>query len=440
MITQESQSLNEMKRLETLRRYKILDTPPDGTLDRVTEVAARLFDMPIALISFVDENRIWFKSRYGMELPEIDRNDGLFAYAIMSPNIYTVKDTYKDTEAFKDSLAGKYGLRFYTGAPLQTHDGYRLGTLCLMDKKPRTFNADRERILSGLATIVMNVIDLKLHCREATEQQEQLKAEVTQLKTDISLQKTELETKLKRCYAEMELKNDKLLESNEELEQFIYTCSHDLTEPLRMVSVFTQLFKRKYEGAIDKDADEYISFICEGAGRMNTLINSLLIFFNVGKEKQDPGLVDCNQVLDTVLAIMRDTIKKHKAKIEFGNLPVVMGKKVHFIQLLQNIIDNAIKFNGTAQPVITIKAEKRVFDWLFSISDNGIGIDQVYQSKIFAVFRRLHAHNVYEGMGMGLAICKKIIDYNKGEIWFESEPGKGTTFYFTVNTAYSAAA
>lgn len=433
MITQESTSLNELKRLEALRRYRILDTPPDSTLDRVTEVAARLFDMPIALISFVDESRIWFKSRYGMEVPEIDRNDGLCATAIMSPNIYTVKDTYKDTEANKSSLAGKYGLRFYTGAPLLTHDGYRLGTLCLLDKKPRTFTAERERILAGLATIVMNVMDMKLNCSEAAEKEEQLRSE-------LALQKTELDTKLKLCYAELNEKNEKLLESNDELEQFIYTCSHDLTEPLRMVSVFTQLFKRKYEGAIDKDADEYISFICEGATRMNTLINSLLTFFTVGKEKQEATLVDCNQVLDSILATMRDTIAKHKAKIEYGELPTVVGKRVHIMQLLQNMIDNAIKFNGTASPVITIKAEKRVFDWLFSVTDNGIGIDQDYQGKLFSVFKRLHARNVYEGMGMGLAICKKIIDYNKGEIWFESKPGKGTTFYFTVNTAYSAAA
>lgn len=433
MITQKINSLNELKRLEALRRYRILDTPPDSTLDRVTEVAAKLFDVPIALISFVDEKRVWFKSRYGLELPEIDRNPGLCASAIQSPNIYTVKDTAKDVNAIKNPLAGVYGFRFYTGAPLQTHDGYRLGTLCLLDKKPRTFTADRERILSGLATIVMNIMDLRLACMEATELQ-------AQARNELVLKKTELETKLKLCYAELNEKNEKLMESNDELEQFIYTCSHDLTEPLRMVSVFTQLFKRKYEGAIDKDADEYINFICEGATRMNTLISSLLVFFTIGKEKQPPAPVDCNQVLDSILAVMRDEIEKHKVKIEYGELPVVMGKRSHFIQLLQNIIDNAIKFNGTGHPVISIKAEKRVFDWLFSISDNGIGIDQNYQSKIFSVFKRLHARNVYEGMGMGLAICKKIIDYNKGEIWFESKPGKGTTFYFTVNTSYSAAA
>jgi light-regulated signal transduction histidine kinase (bacteriophytochrome) len=230
---------------------------------------------------------------------------------------------------------------------------------------------------------------------------------------------------------EKELIN-KLKTSNKELEQFAYVASHDLQEPLRMVASFSQLLQRRYKDQIDEDANDYIEFIVEGANRMKDLIDDLLAFSRLNTEAKEFKLTDINNVLDDVLVNLNPSIVENNAQITHGPLPIIKVDSSQIRQLLQNLISNAIKFHGDKPPKIHISAKESGKEWLFSVSDNGIGIDTEHLEKIFNVFNRLHTREEYEGTGIGLAICKRIINRHEGRIWVESEEGKGSTFYFTI--------
>ncbi|HEY8239877.1 MAG TPA: ATP-binding protein [Kiritimatiellia bacterium] len=220
--------------------------------------------------------------------------------------------------------------------------------------------------------------------------------------------------------------------SNAELENFAYIASHDLQEPLRAVSSFVQLLKRKYAGKLDADADEYISFAVSGSQRMQTLIQDLLAYSRVGKATKPFERVDCNAVMASVLADAAPVMKESGAEITCGKLPAVVGDETQLAQVFQNLVSNALKFRQEGPPRIHVDARRHNGAWQFSVQDNGIGIDAQYFDKIFVIFQRLHGRGTYQGTGIGLAICKKIVERHGGTIWVESEPGKGSTFKFTV--------
>jgi PAS domain S-box-containing protein len=223
--------------------------------------------------------------------------------------------------------------------------------------------------------------------------------------------------------------------SNKELEQFAYVASHDLQEPLRMVSSFTQLLARRYEDKLDQDARDYIDFAVSGANRMQRLIQDLLIYSRVTTTKNTSVPVDMNAILDEVLTNLQVTIKESGTVVTKDHLPVVLADHTHLIQVVQNLIGNAIKFRDQASPRIHISAEKGNSEWIFSVRDNGMGIEPQYFERIFVIFQRLHAGDSYQGTGIGLTLCKRIIQGHGGRIWVESEPGKGSTFYFTLKGA-----
>jgi light-regulated signal transduction histidine kinase (bacteriophytochrome) len=225
---------------------------------------------------------------------------------------------------------------------------------------------------------------------------------------------------------------NKLEISNRELEQFAYVASHDLQEPLRMVSSFTQLLERRYKDKLDSDADEYIDFIVEGSHRMKDLIDDLLVFSRLNTDKKEFKLTDLNQLLENVLFNFESVIEDNKIQIAIDSLPIIKCDASQINQLFQNLISNAIKFRNDESPEIHIACQNSDNNWLFSVSDNGIGIDSEHQKKIFNVFSRLHTRDEYEGTGIGLSICKRIIERHGGEIWVESEPRQGSTFYFTI--------
>ncbi len=230
-----------------------------------------------------------------------------------------------------------------------------------------------------------------------------------------------------RKKAEKELKR-----SNEELQRFAHIASHDLREPLRMISSYLGLLEKKYQGKLDEKADEYIGFAVDGAERMQQLIDDLLAYSRVetkGKEFTD---VDMNEVLATVLNDLRKSIEETGASITDDHLPAVLADRAQMILLLENIIGNSIKFRDVAAPQIHVSSESKEADWVFSVKDNGIGISLEYHEKIFEVFQRLHTKEEYEGTGIGLAVAKKIVERHGGRIWVESEEGKGSTFYFTI--------
>ena len=227
-----------------------------------------------------------------------------------------------------------------------------------------------------------------------------------------------------------------LRRSNEDLEHFAHVASHDLQEPLRTVTSYVQLLARRYEGKLDADADDFIRFIVKGTQRMQTLINDLLTYSRVSTHAKPPEPTDCEAVMSEVMSNLEMAIKESGAEITCGPLPTVMADRGQLSQVFQNLVRNAIKFRGDEPPRISVTAERVLRqaqdEWVFSVQDNGIGIASEHKDKIFQVFERLQSHEEYPGSGVGLAVCKKIVERHGGRIWVESELGKGSTFHFTI--------
>lgn len=226
--------------------------------------------------------------------------------------------------------------------------------------------------------------------------------------------------------------NRKLKEQNKELEQFTYITSHDLQEPLRSLVSFTELLEKEFAGTLDGNGNLYIDFISQSSRRMQALVKGLLDYSRIGRKKELVE-VDCNQLVDEVLTDITVTITESNAKIIVCDLPKLKGYSTELRQLFQNLISNAIKFRKKEViPEIKIFAKEQENDWLFSVKDNSIGIDPKDMHKLFVIFKRLHDRDEYEGTGIGLAHCKKIIDLHCGVIWAESTLGQGSTFNFTI--------
>lgn len=251
-------------------------------------------------------------------------------------------------------------------------------------------------------------------------------SEKKRLEKEIREANVTLEKKVLQRTAELEIKN-------KELEQFAYVASHDLQEPLRTTSSFVELIRKQYRGRLDASADKYIDYVIQASDRMKTLIKDLLDYSRIGREKEfEP--VDCREVFEAVLADLTQVIIENKAVVVAGELPVVNAFPTELKLLFQNLISNSIKFQKAGvPPIIQITAQKDNGHWHFMFMDNGIGIDRQYQHRIFIIFQRLHNRSEYEGSGIGLAHCKKIVELHGGKIWVESEPGKGSTFHFTLN-------
>ncbi|MEZ2227023.1 MAG: PAS domain S-box protein [Microcoleus sp.] len=225
---------------------------------------------------------------------------------------------------------------------------------------------------------------------------------------------------------------ENLKRSNEELEQFAYVASHDLQEPLRAVTSYTQLLAQRYQGNLDAKADKYINHIVDGASRMQQLINDLLAYSRLGTRAQEFEIADCNAAVEQSLCNLQIAIAEKQAIITKDVMPTVMADEFQLVQLFQNLIGNAIKFCREEVPIIHITAIIQDDEWLFSVRDNGIGIDPEYADRIFIIFGRLHSRREYLGTGIGLAMCKRIVERHRGRIWVESWPEEGATFYFTI--------
>jgi two-component system sensor histidine kinase/response regulator len=235
----------------------------------------------------------------------------------------------------------------------------------------------------------------------------------------------------RQAEANLARKVDELARSNSDLEQFAYIASHDLQEPLRMVSAYTQLLSERYAGKLDENADKFLGYAREGAQRMQVLIKDLLAFSRVGRNVAT-GNVECDEVMKEAIDSLASAIQESGAIVTHALLPAVWAERTEMAQVFQNLIGNAIKFREKAPPIISVGVEKAGEHWLFSVKDNGIGIASENVESIFLAFQRLHARSEYPGNGIGLAICKKIIELYGGKIWAESQPGSGSTFKFTL--------
>ena len=237
---------------------------------------------------------------------------------------------------------------------------------------------------------------------------------------------------IKEAEERLREKMEELSRSNKDLELFSYSVSHDLQEPLRTVSNFAQLLAKRYKGKLDKDADEFIGFVTDGTQRMQRMINDMLTFSRVGTKGKPFEPTDLDKVIEEVLQNLRGAIDDSKAVVAHDPLPTVKADWSQISLLFQNLIGNAIKFRGKEPPKIQVTCEKKEKEYVLTVKDNGIGIDPKDFNRLFVIFQRLHSASEYPGTGMGLAICKRIVERHGGKIWVESEPGKGTAFYFTL--------
>lgn len=242
---------------------------------------------------------------------------------------------------------------------------------------------------------------------------------------EIAYQNEQLQEQSQKIYTQ----NQKLKQSNEDLERFAYLASHDLREPLRTIRNYLQLIEKKYGTDLPEDAHEFLSYVVDGAGRMDGMLRDLLDYSRVSKSSPETKVLQLNEVVDAATDNLRQRISSSHAHLRIDSLPKIMGNYPQFVRLFQNLISNAIKFRGDQSPVIEISSQRYENGFLISIKDNGIGIEPRHQSEIFALFKRLHSQEEYPGTGIGLAVCKRIVENHKGKIWLESFPGEGTTFY-----------
>ncbi len=340
--------------------------------------------------------------------------------------------TIKATGLSREKLIGTDFSNYFT-EPQKAQAGYRqVFARGFVTDYPLTIRHKDGRLMDVLynATVYKdnrgNVLGVFAAARDVTAQK---KAEL-----ELKRHRDNLELLVKERTFDLEESNSKLARSNENLEQFAYVASHDLQEPLRIMSSYSQLLERRYKNTLDKDADEFISFIVEAAGRMQRLITDLLAYSRLRHTELPMTVIDCNKLLSRVIDSMSLTIKEANAGVTYDKLPLVNGHEVNLMQLFQNLIGNALKFHSNEPPRVHISAKKTGGGWLFSVKDNGIGIELQYHDRIFMIFQRLHRKDEYAGTGIGLAICKKIVENHGGRIWVESDLNKGSTFHFTILT------
>jgi light-regulated signal transduction histidine kinase (bacteriophytochrome) len=230
----------------------------------------------------------------------------------------------------------------------------------------------------------------------------------------------------------LEAQTLELNRSNAELEQFAYVASHDLQEPLRKVASFCQALERRYHGQLDERADQYIEFAVDGAKRMQVLINDLLAFSRVGRSGHEFELIDLDDVVAQAKSSLSSLLSETGASVLDTELPVVRGERTLLVSLFQNLLGNAIKFRGTEPPIVRLEAHRDGEQWQFSCTDNGIGVEPEYAERIFVIFQRLHTKEAYPGTGIGLAMCRKIVEYHGGRMWLDTNHSPGARFRFTL--------
>lgn len=296
----------------------------------------------------------------------------------------------------------------------------------------------RWKVIKGNDGNLMKLVGVNVDITKRKKAEEELKEAHGMLEEKVEERTAELEEmNIALKGNELKLKDaiDELKRSNKELQSFAYITSHDLQEPLRTIASFTQLLERRYKGKLDENADEFMDYIVDAAKRMKDMIQGLLEYSRVDRMESEFVEADMNEIVENVLSNLHSVIDESSADITYDDLPVVHCGPNQMIAVFQNLIGNAIKFKKPQFPPrvhISSQLDLKKKEWVFSVEDNGIGMDPKYSNKIFGVFRQLHTREEYKGTGIGLSIVKRIIESNGGRIWFKSELGTGSTFYFTL--------
>lgn len=406
-MTEQRRRTRQQETLSNIARIIGSSLAIDEVYERFAQEVAELIPFDRIVINLITDRPTHMMDSYQSSVVEVPDRAREQAYSIVGTLSQAVIDSQRcivfhpESEAAAASeyvgLIGAYGmgLRSFLSAPL-VYRGEPIGCLNLHSLRERAYT-ERHRILAERIGVYIAgaIANAKLHAQVTNQAEE-------------------------------------LARSNRELEQFAYVASHDLQEPLRMVSSYVSLLGRRYGGQLDERADKYIHFAVDGANRMQRLITDLLAYSRVGTRGAEMEEIAIADVVQQALANLEIAIRESDAEIVYSDLPCVIGDSSQLGQLFQNIIGNALKFKTERRPRVEIEAERTDDHWTFCVRDNGIGFDQRYADRIFGVFKRLHRNTDIPGTGIGLAICQRIIDRHGGRIWAESETGNGARFFFTL--------
>lgn len=391
---------NESQRLESLRLYRILDTPPEVAFDRITRIIAKTVGVPIALVSLVDQDRQWFKSKYGIEASETPRELAFCSHAILGNEVFVVEDALLDSR-FADNplVVADPSVRFYAGAPLRTSEGHNLGTLCAIDQSPRKLSGDHQQLLEDMAHLVVDELELRLGLQQ-------------------TMSRLAEETRLRKMH-----------------DEFIATVSHELRTPLTSIKGSLKMLEHGVAGELPAPAIELLAIANRNSDNLLNLINDLLDFQKMesGEMTFDFTTVATEKLLDTTCENLRGYAVKNNISLDVvcNGAPSIMGDFARLGQALANLISNAIKFSP-ANGTVTISLQEADDAVCFEVTDCGPGIPEQFQPRLFNRFSQAADLGDTKGTGLGLAITKEIVDTHNGTIGFDTSPDKGTTFRMTI--------
>jgi signal transduction histidine kinase len=453
---------DETARLEALKSYVILDSLPEPDFDDITHLAAQICQTPIALISFLDQDRQWFKARRGLAITQTPREWAFCNQAIQNPHQTLIVADSRLDERFATNpyVTGDPHVVFYAGVPLIDANGFALGSLCVIDQVVKHLSPDQEAALAALARQVVQLLELRRTNLALQASQERYRALAAQLDEQVQQrtgQLAALNEQLRTSNEALASTNEEYLAANEELahsnqlvnrsnqnlEQFAFVASHDLQEPLRKVQQFGDLLRAQYATELGEGLD-YLVRMQAAAGRMSGLIKDLLTYSRLATTPDTLVPVSLGGIVEAVLSDLEVAIGEAGAVVQVDILPTVLGDGSQLRQLFQNLLGNALKFRRVGTPpVIGVRAHALAFSQLppsihppqaapayhrIEVVDNGIGFDEQYAERIFEVFQRLHGKNEYAGSGIGLAICQRVVANHGGSIRATSTPGEGTRF------------
>ena len=397
---------DEKGRIEALNRYAILDTPPENTFNNIVRLACSIFQVPIALVSLVDEERVFLKANKGMPgVLNTERGMSLCSLAILTDDVTVFENALKEACLLSNPLiTGNFGLRFYAAAPLITSDGYNIGSLCILDKHPRKFSESEKESLENLAAIVMDEIELRLSSIKAISLKQEL--------LDITRQK-----------------NEDLIIKNEDLDHFIHSASHDLKAPVSSIEGLVNILNTMLEkiGTIEPEIPKAMELIYESIDKFKKTITDLSEISKIQKASELMTDVDIAEVISDIEILISDLITQSQGSIHKSlKCPNIKFSKINLQSILINLISNSLKYRSERKPVIWISSEVQGDYVKIQVKDNGRGIERKHFSIIFEMFKRVNYH--VEGSGIGLYLVKRIVDQSNGKIDIESEENEGTTF------------
>ncbi|MEM0518775.1 sensor histidine kinase [Aequorivita flava] len=388
---------NEAARLAELKRYDLLDTLSEENFDNITSLIAAICEVPISLITLLDSERNFFKSHFGLDFNESPRNISFCGHAIMQEeDIFIIEDATKDERFYDNPLVLEANAQFYAGVPLINHNGYKLGTLCVFDHKPRQLTEIQITSLKSLAKQVVNLLELRKKNKRLVEYQKELQSR------------------------------------NERLTTFAHVVSHDLKSPLANIISLTRMLTEENDQNLSEDSELYLSYIEESSQTLNNYINGILSFYKADvlleSQNEDVALTKLFKVIDETL-IGEDTVFEFPKDVVLKNV-----NKAALTQIFLNLIDNSLKYNLNEKRLVSVSYVEEMQFHKFAIKDNGMGIDLGVQEEIFNLFKTtgIKDRNGKEGTGIGLATVKSLVSKLGGTISLQSKLDCGSTFTFTI--------